>query len=156
MPMPLLHFVDIRERVMKKIVRSYSELIKLKSFEDRFQYLKLDGTVGKDTFGFRRWLNQEFYHSDRWLHFRDEIMIRDGGCDLAMAGYEIYGPITIHHLNPITYEDILLSRSCVFDPENTVCTKLITHNAIHYGNSNLLFSTPIERSPNDTCPWRKI
>jgi len=112
--------------------------------------------VGDTTFGFQRWLNQEFYHSSSWLSFRDEIIIRDNGCDLGVVGFEIFGSVLIHHLNPITYEDILNQNPCVFDPENVICTQLSTHNAIHYGDENLLVTSPIERSHNDTCPWRKI
>lgn len=136
-------------------IKTYSELITSPTFEERFLYLKLDGSVGKETFGFKRWLNQEFYHSDQWLQFRDEIIIRDEGCDLGMPGYEIFGPVLIHHLNPITYEDILNQSPCVFDPENAVCTKLNTHNAIHYGDESLLVLPPVQRTQNDTCPWRK-
>lgn len=135
--------------------KTYSELIALPTFEERYQYLKLDGVVGKETFGFKRWVNQEFYHSDLWLSFRDEIIVRDDGCDLGVPGYSIYGPVLIHHLNPITYEDILQQNPCVFDPENVICTKLSTHNAIHYGDESLLIQPPVERSRNDTCPWRK-
>lgn len=136
-------------------IKTYSELITLPTFEERFRYLKLDGSVGKETFGFKRWLNQEFYHSDMWLQFRDEIIIRDEGCDLGVPGYEIFGSILIHHLNPITYEDILNRNLCVFDPENAICTKLNTHNAIHYGDESLLDLPPVQRTQNDTCPWRK-
>lgn len=134
--------------------KSYSELIKLPTFEERFQYLKLDGTVGSETFGYRRWLNQEFYHSEAWHRFRDEIIVRDNGCDLGVEGYEVHGRIYIHHINPITYEDILSERRCVFDPENAICTRFSTHNAIHYGDEDLLISVPKERRPGDTCPWR--
>lgn len=138
------------------ICRTYSELMTLPTFEERFQYLKLDGVIGKETFGFQRWLNQELYHSSDWLSFRDSITIRDNGCDLGVPGYEIYGSVLIHHLNPITYEDILNRSPCVFNPENVICTQLRTHNAIHYGDESLLVTTPIQRSSNDTCPWRKI
>lgn len=141
---------------MTKMNKRYSELITLPSFKERFLYLKLDGVVGKETFGFKRWLNQEFYHCDEWLRFRDSIIIRDGGCDLGVSGYDIYGPVLIHHLNPITYEDILHRNPCVFDPENVICTRLKTHNAIHYGDESLLALAPVERSRNDTCPWRKL
>ncbi len=134
--------------------KSYSELIRLPSFEERFRYLKLDGVVGRETFGYRRWLNQEFYHSDAWRRFRDEIAIRDNGCDLGMDGYEIRSKIIIHHINPITYEDILNQNFCVFNPENAICTRLSTHNAIHYGDESQLITAPIERRPGDTCPWR--
>lgn len=135
--------------------KTYSELITFSTFEERFRYLKCNGTVGDETFGFKRWVNQEFYQSQRWRKFRDEIIIRDEGCDLGVLGYRIYGPVTIHHLNPITYEDILELRPCVFDPENVICTGMKTHNAIHYSDENLLILPPAERSRNDTCPWRK-
>ena len=141
---------------MKMKIKTYSELITLPTFEERFQYLKLDGVVGKETFGFKRRLNQEFYHSDEWLSFRDNIIIRDCGCDLGVSGFEIHGSVLIHHLNPITYDDILYRRSCIFDPENAICTKLSTHNAIHYGDKSLLVLAPVERSRNDTSPWRKL
>ena len=137
-------------------IKTYSELITLPTFEERFCYLKLDGSVGKETFGFKRWLNQEFYHSDKWLRFRDEIIIRDEGCDLGVPGYEIFGSILIHHLNPITYEDLLNQSPCVFDPENVICTKLNTHNAIHYGGQESLACRNFtERARNDTCPWKR-
>lgn len=136
--------------------KTYSELITLPSFEERFMYLKLDGVVGDETFGFKRWINQELYHSDEWSSFRDKIIIRDCGCDLGVPGFEIYGSVLIHHINPITYDDILHRHSCVFDPENVICTKLSTHNAIHYGDESLLVLSPVERSRNDTSPWRKL
>ena len=138
-----------------KMNRTYSELITLPTFAERFKYLKLDGSIGRETFGFKRWINQELYHSDKWLRFRDKIIIRDNGRDLGVPGYDIYGSILIHHLNPVTYEDILRQNSCVFDPENAICTRLKTHNAIHYGDDSLLIVSPIERSPNDTCLWKK-
>lgn len=140
---------------MTKMNKTYSELITLPTFKERFLYLKLDGAVGKETFGFKRWLNQEFYHSDEWLRFRDDVIIRDNGCDLGILGYEIFGPVLIHHINPITYEDILHRNSCVFDLENVITTRLKTHNAIHYGDESLLLIPPVERKANDTCPWRK-
>lgn len=136
-------------------MKTYSELIQISTFEERYHYLRLFGSVGEETFGFKRWLNQEFYHLSEWLKFRDEIIIRDGGCDLAVDGFEIYGSIIIHHLNPITYDDILNRNPCVFDPNNVVCTKLSTHNAIHYGDETLLPIIPVERTRNDTCPWRR-
>lgn len=132
----------------------YSELIGLPTFIERYRYLKLDGTVGEDTFGFRRWLNQILYTSQEWKSFRREINRRDNGCDLAMPGFEIYGPAIIHHINPITYEDVLHRRNCLFDPENVILTQLGTHNAIHYGDESLLNIAPVERTPNDTCPWQ--
>ncbi len=135
--------------------RTYSELIRIPTFEERYQYLRLSGKVAEETFGFRRWLNQEFYHSDEWLRFRNKIIIRDNGCDLALEGFEIFGSIIIHHINPITYEDILNRNPCVFDPDNVVSTKLSTHNAIHYGDKSLISHIPTERTKNDTCPWRR-
>lgn len=137
------------------MIKTYSELISFKTFEERFRYLKLNGMVGEETFGFKRWLNQEFYHSEEWLRFRDKIIIRDEGCDLAVDGYEIFGSVIIHHLNPISYEDILNRNPCIFDPNNVVCTKLLTHNAIHYGDEGLLVGILPERRPNDTCPWKQ-
>lgn len=137
------------------IIKTYSELITLPTFEERYRYLKLDGKVGEATFGFQRWVNQEFYHSDEWLRFRDEIIIRDNGCDLAVDGFEIYGSIIIHHLNPITYDDIINRNPTIFDSENVISTKLSTHNAIHYGDESKLVLGPIERSKHDTCPWRR-
>ncbi len=136
-------------------LKTYSELISLPSFEERFRYLKLDGKIGEATFGFQRWLNQEFYHSGDWLDFRDVVIIRDNGCDLGTPDYEIYGSVLIHHLNPITYEDILYRRPCVFDLENVITTQLSTHNAIHYGDETLLIAPLIQRTRNDMCPWRK-
>lgn len=137
------------------IFRTYSELILLPSFKERFRYLKLDGVVGKETFGYERWLNQELYHSAEWKRFRDQILIRDNGCDLGVEGFEIRGAAIIHHLNPISFDDILHRNPCVFDPENAVCAQLRTHNAIHYGDERLLIITPTERTPNDTCPWKR-
>lgn len=136
------------------MILTYNELIRIPSFEERFRYLKLSGTVGKNIYGSKRWLNQSFYHSTEWLRFRDKIIFRDKGCDLAVEGFEIFEPILIHHLNPISYEDILNGTSCVLDPNNVVCTKHSTHNAIHYGEGFLLTDAPTERRKNDTCPWR--
>lgn len=136
-------------------MKTYSELIRIPTFEERYRYLRLSGKVAEETFGFRRWLNQEFYHSDEWLRFRNKIIIRDNGCDLALEGFEIFGSIIIHHLNPITYDDILNRNPCVFDPDNVVSTKLLTHNAIHYGDESLISRITIERTKNDTCPWRR-
>lgn len=136
------------------MIRTYEGLCGLHTFEERYAYLRLDGSVGEETFGFQRWLNQEFYHSDDWLQFRDEIIYRDNGCDLGVKGFEIFSSIIIHHLNPITYEDILHRNPIIFDLQNVICTKLSTHNAIHYGDESLLIRMPVERRKNDTCPWR--
>lgn len=135
------------------IIRTYSELIRLKTFVERYEYLKLDGRVGVDTFGYDRYLNQRFYHSSEWRSVRDYVIARDMGRDLAMEGYEIYGKIYIHHLNPITQMDIVYSNADMMDPEFLVCTTHNTHNAIHYSDASLLITMPIERKPNDTCPW---
>ena len=140
---------------MKNSIRTYSELITIPTFEERFEYLKLNGSVGLETFGHDRYLNQILYNSPEWRRFRPEIIVRDNGCDLACEGYEIFGKILIHHINPITARDILNRNPKVFDPENVITTVHNTHNAIHYGDENLLITAPIERSRNDTCPWRK-
>ena len=137
------------------IIRTYSELIKLPTFEERFQYLKLDGDVGVETFGFDRYLNQAFYSSDEWKSIRNKVIIRDNGCDLGIEGREIYKRIIIHHMNPITKEDLLYRTEYLLNPEYMICTMKNTHDAIHYGDENLLFKDPIERKPNDTCPWRR-
>lgn len=137
------------------MTRSYSELITLPTFEERFRYLKLGSTVGEDTFGYARYLNQTFYASTQWRRFRRDMIIRDMGCDLGIPDREILDTIIIHHINPITVDDILRSRACLMDPENSICVSHITHNAIHYGDESLLILAPIERSRNDTCPWRR-
>lgn len=138
------------------ILRTYSELSKLKTFEDCFQYLRLDGIIGEETFGFDRYLNQILYQSDEWKRCRRDIIIRDNGCDLGCEGFEVHGRILIHHINPITVDDIVNRNPKVFDPENLILTSHNTHQAIHYGDENLLIVAPIERSKNDTCPWKNI
>lgn len=135
-------------------IRTYSELITIPTFEERFEYLQLKGSVGKDTFGYDRYLNQVLYRSPEWKRLRNQIIIRDDGCDLACDGYDIYGKVLIHHLNPITVEDVLARSRKVFDPDNLVCVSHNTHNAIHYSDVDLLVSGPIIRTKNDTCPWR--
>ena len=135
-------------------IRTYSELITIPTFEERFEYLQLKGSVGKDTFGYDRYLNQVLYRSPEWKRLRNQIIIRDGGCDLACDGYDVYGKVLIHHLNPITVEDVLTRSRKVFDPDNLVCVSHNTHNAIHYGDMDLLVTGPIIRTKNDTCPWR--
>ena len=135
-------------------IRTYSELITIPTFEERFEYLQLKGSVGKDTFGYDRYLNQVLYRSSEWKRLRNQIIIRDCGCDLACDGYDIYGKVLIHHLNPITVEDVLTRSRKVFDPDNLVCVSHSTHNAIHYGDVDLLVTGPIIRTKNDTCPWR--
>ena len=135
-------------------IRTYSELITIPTFEERFEYLQLKGSVGKDTFGYDRYLNQVLYRSPEWKRLRNQIIIRDCGCDLACDGYDIYDKVLIHHLNPITVEDVLARSRKVFDPDNLVCVSHNTHNAIHYGDMDLLVTGPIIRTKNDTCPWR--
>ena len=135
-------------------IRTYSELITIPTFEERFEYLQLKGSVGKDTFGYDRYLNQVLYRSPEWKRLRNQIIIRDDGCDLACDGYDVYGKVLIHHLNPITVEDVLARSRKVFDPDNLVCVSHSTHNAIHYGDVDLLVTGPIIRTKNDTCPWR--
>lgn len=138
------------------MIRTYSELIKLPTFLDRFRYLQLGGQVGVETFGYDRYLNQILYRTTEWKRFRNKIIVRDNGCDLACDGYEIVGQrILVHHINPISVEDVLQRDPKVFDPENAVSTILNTHNAIHYGDESLLLIEPVERKPNDTCPWRR-
>ena len=135
-------------------IRTYSELITIPTFEERFEYLQLKGSVGKDTFGYDRYLNQVLYRSPEWKRLRNQIIIRDDGCDLACDGYDVYGKVLIHHLNPITVEDVLARSRKVFDTDNLVCVSHNTHNAIHYGDVDLLVAGPIIRTKNDTCPWR--
>lgn len=136
------------------ILRSYSELSLLPSFKDRFEYLRLDGVVGKDTFGFDRYLNQQFYTSREWKRVRDQVIIRDNGCDLGVDGYFIRGKVYIHHMNPVNADDILRHSTILLDPEYLICVSHETHNAIHYGDYSLLSKEPVERKPNDTCPWK--
>ena len=136
-------------------IRTYSELILLPTFEERYEYLRLNGRVGEETFGFDRWLNQTFYKSEEWLSMRDKIIVRDNGCDLGIPGRDIYSRILIHHMNPITKEDILRRSDILLNPEYLICVTPNTHRAIHYGNENLLMKDLIERRPNDTCPWKQ-
>lgn len=140
-----------------EMIKTYSELSKLKTFKERFEYLKLDGIVGKDTFGYDRYLNQLFYKSKEWKRLRDKIIVRDNGCDLGVAGCDIPrgAKVIIHHLNPITSYDLIDETDYLMNPEYLICTTLKTHNAIHYGDKNLLpIFEPVERTKNDTCPWR--
>ena len=141
---------------MSTIIRTYSELITLPTFKERFEYLRLDGSVGKETFGFDRQLNQMLYQrSPRWKKSRDIVIIRDNGCDLGIEGHEIHGKIIVHHMNPITIDDILNDRDWIYDPEFLISTIHNTHNAIHYGDESLLITAPIVRTKNDTCPWKR-
>jgi hypothetical protein len=135
-------------------IKSYSELITLESYEERFEYLKLSGVVGRETFGHTRMLNQLLYNSPEWKRFRRDIILRDNGCDLALDGFDIQKYVYVHHINPITPEDILGNSFEIFNPDNVVCTSQVSHQAIHYGNYSIIQEQPSIRSRNDTCPWR--
>lgn len=141
--------------VIQMSIRTYSELITLPTFEERYRYLRLGGIVGEETFGFDRYLNQKFYTSPEWRAVRDIVIIRDNGCDLGMPDREISGQILIHHMNPITIDDILDRSEFLLNPEYLICTIKNTHDAIHYGDESLLIKAPVERRPNDTCPWKR-
>lgn len=143
------------DKVIQMITRTYSDLILLPTFLERYRYLRLGGNVGLETFGHNRYLNQILYTSDRWRSFKDKIIIRDNGCDLGMEGFEIYDRILVHHINPITVEDVLNENPKIFDPDNVISTSHNTHQAIHYGDENLLITEPVERFRNDTCPWKR-
>jgi hypothetical protein len=134
--------------------KTYSELMSFKTFEERYRYLRCCATVGEDTFGYARHLNQAFYSSIEWKRFRRSIIIRDQGCDLGIEDRIISGQIILHHINPLTVDDLLHRRECLMDPENVICVSFNTHQAIHYGDENLLIHEPIERTMNDTCPWK--
>lgn len=136
-------------------IKTYSELISLPTFEERFQYLQLKGSVGKDTFGFDRYLNQNFYRSTAWKRVRDLVIIRDNGCDLGIEDRLICGKVLIHHMNPINARDILDLTEFLLNPEYLICVSHATHNAIHYGDEDLLIKEPIIRTKNDTCPWKR-
>ena len=136
-------------------IRTYSELMKFDNFIDRYNYLKLGGKVGEETFGFDRYLNQQFYKSKEWLRLRDEIIIRDNACDLGIPDREIPSRIIIHHMNPITKNDIINQTEFLLNPEYMICVTKRTHDAIHYGDESLLFAGLVERTKNDTCPWRR-
>lgn len=135
-------------------IKTYSELITLPTFIERYRYLKLGGRVGEETFGFDRYLNQIFYKSKEWMSVRDYVIVRDCGCDLGIEGRDIYGKILIHHMNPITAKDILQRSDLLLNPEYLICTVKNTHDAIHYGDEGLLYKDPIVRTKNDTCPWK--
>lgn len=137
------------------MIKSYSELIKLPTFDERYEYLKLSGSVGTDTFGFDRVFNQKFYRSPEWRRIRDSVILRDNGCDLGLEGYDIYGKILVHHMNPITMRDIEYITDALINPEYLICVSHETHNAIHYGDQDSIIRMPEERRENDTCPWRK-
>ena len=140
---------------MQRFKRSYKELSRLNTFQERFDYLKLRGSVGKDTFGFDRYLNQALYSSTEWKRFRRSVILRDNGCDLGDPERPIYGDrIVIHHINPLTIEDLENRSDALFDMDNVICVSNQTHQAIHYGDEELLPKDPVERRPGDTCPWK--
>lgn len=140
----------------QKIIRCYTELSKLTTFKDRFDYLCLDGKVGKDTFGFDRVFNQQFYRSPEWKHIRNVVIARDLGCDLGVPGYDILGNrVIIHHMNPITLDDLDRHSDQLLNPEYLITTTHRTHNALHYGPDSISDLEIVERRPNDTCPWKK-
>lgn len=140
---------------MTIIKKTYSELITLPTFEERYRYLRLKGAVGEDTFGFDRYLNQKFYRSAEWKRIRDQVIIRDNGCDLGIEDRIIHGKILIHHMNPITDYDIRYMTDALLNPEYLICVTHSTHNAIHYGDEDLLTKDPVIRTKNDTCPWKR-
>lgn len=136
-------------------MKTYSEMIKFKTFEERFEYLKFNSVIGEMTFGYERYLNQMFYNSREWKYIRNQVILRDNGCDLAIEDREIANRIVIHHIEAVSMEDIEKSEDCIFDLENLVTTCLMTHNAIHYATYELIPRLPEERKLNDTCPWLK-
>ena len=136
-------------------IRRYSELIRFHTFEERFKYLMLKGQVGKETFGFDRYINQRFYHSEEWSQVKNRVIARDLGRDLGIEGYDIYGRIYVHHMNPILVRDIEECSEYLMDPEYLITTTFATHNAIHYGDESFVILSPKERSPNDMCPWKR-
>ena len=152
----LLKQCEIMEgKVIQMSIRTYSELITLPTFEERFRYLQLGGKVGEDTFGHDRYLNQIFYTSDEWRRIRRDVIVRDNGCDLGIQDREIHGLIIIHHMNPITVEDIINRSEFLLNPEYLISTVKNTHDAIHFSDERILITDPIERRPNDTCPWKR-
>lgn len=136
------------------MIRTYSELSRLQTIEERYEYLKLGGVIGEETFGFDRWLNQVFYKDPRWLEARDIVIERDNGCDLGIEGFDIHTKILVHHMNPVTKEDLLYNFDKLINPEFLICTSKRTHDAIHYGSIILLPPQPVIRTKNDMCPWK--
>lgn len=136
------------------MIKTYSELLSFKTFMDRYNYLKLSGKVGVETFGFDRYLNQMLYRSKRWKELRPKIITRDNACDMALEGYDIYDRIIIHHMNPISIKDIEEDNDDIFNPEFLVCVSSRTHNPIHFGEERKAPEPIIQRRPNDMCPWK--
>lgn len=138
------------------MIRTYSELLEFDTFLERFEYLKLGGVVGEETFGYDRYLNQIFYRSPEWKKVRNEVILRDEGRDLGVEGRELSSNIFIHHMNPIALRDIDERNPDILNPEYLICCSKGTHNAIHYGNAGLLMLEPVVRRPFDTCPWKRV
>jgi hypothetical protein len=138
---------------MMQTIRCYRELQRLETFEERFEYLNLSGQVGRDTFGFDRWINQNFYTSREWRRARQLVIIRDNGCDLGIAGREIHEDLLVHHMNPLTKDQLMHNAGVALDINYLVCTTKVTHNAIHYGNQESLRSLPVDRRSGDTNLW---
>lgn len=153
--MPVLAIImkTMTMNTIHRKTRSYEELIRLPTFEERYEYLKLSGRVGESTFGYERMLNQSFYASQEWKKFRRSVIIRDNGCDLGIEGYEIFDRIIVHHINPITPDDIEMNSSALMNMNNVICVSFGTHEAIHFGDSSLLPKAPIQRYSNDMSPW---
>jgi hypothetical protein len=140
----------------RKIIRTYTELKRLPTFEERYEYLRLAGIVGENTFGFDRYLNQKLYRSRQWKKVRDEVILRDNGCDLGIEDRTIMDRIIVHHMNPLLLDEIDERDEDIFNPEFLICVSPATHNAIHFGDDSLLTkSKPVERTPNDTCTWKR-
>ena len=137
------------------MLRSYRELSRLRTFDERFRYLLLAGSVGAETFGFDRYVNQRFYRSEEWKHVRNIVIARDNGCDLGIEGRDINGRVYVHHMNPMNLEQINDHMDLILDPEYLVCVTFATHNAIHYGDESYITLAPVERQPNDMCPWKQ-
>lgn len=150
----LKHLELIKEDLILSTIKCYSGLVAFSSFIERFRYLKLDSEIGRATFGGHRMLNQDFYHSKEWKDLRDKVILRDDGCDLGDQDRPIHGSIYIHHIEPLTVEDILNRHRKCLDPDNAICCSFKTHQAIHFSDESLLPIILVERSPNDTCPWR--
>lgn len=144
-----------RKNTMRTIIKRYSDLVNLPTFDERLEYCRFKGFIGDETFGGHRYLNQILYHSSEWRRFRRRVILRDNGFDLGCVDVPICGSVYIHHLNPITPEDILERRQCIFDMENAISVSFQTHNAIHYGVEKPKIVTPVERYENDTCLWRR-
>lgn len=142
-------------RTLNRKIKTYDELITLSTFKERLEYLKEDGQVGFETFGPDRYINQEFYKNPIWLEVRDKVISRDLGCDLGLEGYDIFGTVIVHHMNPIKVDDIVNLTEYAIDPKYLITVSVTTHKVIHYGNTNFLVKDPIIRTKNDTCPWKR-